>query len=600
MAHSGPDARQDWDRVASQLALRAEELDDPIATFVDTTFLEALKARHNQIIYGRRGTGKTHLFKRIEAELTETFEALRLVPIYVNGAQLWQQATLVTATPSATALAVYVKFVESLTSSLLDFVTSQAKSSWWGRLVGSPGATQSKAAHQIAHDLFNLLTTGQIRILPSGDASTEARTVNEAIEKAAASTGLSINIADPRSLGWKIGADLAASREQRRTGVSTLHLKGDVILPFNEVSRKLHDLLGLLGNSSLVVLFDEWSDIEMVAQPYLADMMKRTFTVLGDMHVKLACIPGRTRLATPVTTDSVRPLGYEEGDDIVADVNLDQVVFVDNDLSQLLTFLVALLKRHTGASLAWASEMTDDTFTDFICNQVFQDQNVFAELCQASGGVPRDFLSLMRGVTSVPRPGDHRVQILHVRLAAKALYEGKRNSFKDATDKPLDLLDEIYKCVVAREHSYFFLVKEGLADDPKLSLLFTEKLIHRIPVTYYDDSSHQRYTYFQIDYGTSVDLLMSRSDQPSGKNATERTISNMMDKYSLSSWIGNTVASSFAEEIAEQFVGQYLASESPGGRLDVSPRKLIVDSIIERASAPKRPVRKSSRSRAEN
>jgi hypothetical protein len=585
--------RADWDRAAAQLALRAETVADPLGTFVDTIFVDTLKARHHQIVYGRRGTGKTHLFKRLEAELLNHFDTSRLVPIYVNGTGLASEAPVVKDLSAATALSVYVKFIESLTGALHDFVLSQTDAPWWDRLLGGPNTSRARDAALLAQRLKTILVEGQVRILPSGEASTEARTLSEAVNSTSAGASIKVNLADPRSLGWKLGINsgVSAERNERRTDLSTLQLRGDVILPFNQVSRALRQLLALLGDASLVVLFDEWSDVPLDAQPYLADMVKATFASSANTYVKLGCIPGRTRLATPVSDNSPRPIGYEEGDDIVADINLDQIVFVDNDLQQLLAFFLTLLQKHMGVALPWVNDLAIDDFTQFVCQEVFEDERVFAELCQASGGVPRDFLNLMRLVTTVPRPPHNRIQLLHVRLATKVLYEGKRNSFRGHTQTPLDLLDQIYKSVVAQKESYFFLVQESLVEDRELSMLFMEKLVHRVPLTYYANETHTSYAYFQIDYGTSVDLLMSRSESRNG-----RSISNMLDQFNLTNWTGNYVALSFATEIAESFAGLYRASRAPGGRLDIDPKELIVDHLLKSVGKEKAPRKRPNRS----
>jgi len=53
-------------QAVSHVMQRAERQSDPqkiIATFVDIGVLPQLNNRNNQIMYGRRGTGKTHVLK---------------------------------------------------------------------------------------------------------------------------------------------------------------------------------------------------------------------------------------------------------------------------------------------------------------------------------------------------------------------------------------------------------------------------------------------------------------------------------------------------------------------------------------------------------
>ena len=76
----------EYDSVVAQLALSAEDLTDLNGTFVETVFPEIMEARKHQIIYGRRGTGKTHLLRRVELRLRDSFVEGGILPIYVNGA----------------------------------------------------------------------------------------------------------------------------------------------------------------------------------------------------------------------------------------------------------------------------------------------------------------------------------------------------------------------------------------------------------------------------------------------------------------------------------------------------------------------------------
>lgn len=60
---------QAFQKAASQLQTRAERLpEDPITlidSFVDFGIIEQVQNNKNQIIYGRRGTGKTHLLRAL-------------------------------------------------------------------------------------------------------------------------------------------------------------------------------------------------------------------------------------------------------------------------------------------------------------------------------------------------------------------------------------------------------------------------------------------------------------------------------------------------------------------------------------------------------
>ena len=67
----------------ASLIQRAEREDDPeklLQTYVDTGILVQLTNRNNQIVYGRRGTGKTHVLKVTQ----HRFEESGAVAVYID------------------------------------------------------------------------------------------------------------------------------------------------------------------------------------------------------------------------------------------------------------------------------------------------------------------------------------------------------------------------------------------------------------------------------------------------------------------------------------------------------------------------------------
>jgi Cdc6-like AAA superfamily ATPase len=54
-----------------QRSERQEDLQKLLSTFVDVGILPILDNDNHQILYGRRGTGKTHVFKVLGSKLAE-------------------------------------------------------------------------------------------------------------------------------------------------------------------------------------------------------------------------------------------------------------------------------------------------------------------------------------------------------------------------------------------------------------------------------------------------------------------------------------------------------------------------------------------------
>lgn len=299
------------------------------------------------------------------------------------------------------------------------------------------------------------------------------------------------------------------------------------------------------------------------------------------MYLKLACIPGRTVLATPITEDVKNPIGLEEGDDIHADVDLDKIVFTGGEsIDQLVPFFMAMIKKHVGAEVDWVRRSSFTRFEAFLTSMIFSGKSPFVELCQASGGVPRDFMNIYRVATvmtaTIAKASQARppVELSTVRMAAKGVYQSKRASFGKPTSPQLKLLDRIYQEIYVKKRSYLFLLSEEFAEDGTVQTLYMEKLSHRLPATYYNPETERRYQYFQLDYGTTIDRLMADAVEENVRASYETSfwakVGSLGYKFLGRAWMNDV------ELGQEAVIAAYTALfKERVGRLDINPNEII-------------------------
>lgn len=83
-------------KAISNITQRAERiLDDNkvIKTYVEVGILPQISNGNNQIIYGRRGTGKTHLFRYLESDLKSNNKS---IVVYLDCRTLGSAADYIT------------------------------------------------------------------------------------------------------------------------------------------------------------------------------------------------------------------------------------------------------------------------------------------------------------------------------------------------------------------------------------------------------------------------------------------------------------------------------------------------------------------------
>lgn len=558
-----------WYEAVASLADRAEDLTNPTATYVDTAFLSTLQNKRSQIIFGRRGTGKTHLLRRLQDELFSRFHELRIVPVYVDGATLEGSISLY-RDPAAIALGLYVELLRRTVRELSLFIDGkQLKPGILDRLFPGSKRDQLAQVREVIGRLDSLLAQGKVRMLPVGEASTEFENLDEAVSKRRLAVGgnASATLSDPRSLGIKLEASVEKDFAKTTKQMTTRRVGGETYLPFAEVTELIRRLLATVGDASLAILIDEWSSLgDDEVQPLLAEILR--LTARRGICLKLACVPGRTKIFLPgAAGEGRKPIGFELGDDITADVDLDSVVFVDNDIKQLVTFFMSLLQRHIGVAIPEISSITLDTFSEYVMDERMNDSRVLAELCHASSAVPRDFINIFRQATIMQRAaGSDKMTATHVRSAARNVYEGKRSNLASTRPDELRLLDRIYRKVVLGQDSYFFLIEASLTENPRIVELFTSKLIHRTSATWLDPSSLISYVYYMVDYGTSIELL-----RKVGAKAWDDLTHGTMGFMSVE-FLGPGANSGLLDLVLENLVGSFAEA-----RFDAEPGSLIVD-----------------------
>ena len=210
--------------------------------------------------------------------------------------------------------------------------------------------------------------------------------------------------------------------------------------------------------------------------------------------------------------------------------------------------------------------------------EIFDGYEAFSELCQASAGVARDFLHLFRNATSIQmRTNSPKITLSHIRDAAENLYASKKRSFNSGSIE-LRIIDNIYRGIVAKQKTYLFLLAETDSHHPEIQLLWAERMIHRMPATYYDSKEHVQYIYYQVDYGKCVNLLSAEATSAGKKKG--HALAGAIDNFSDFGWIGKLV-SNVATVALPTLMGfiekrKALANE-PGGNWSPNPREIIVE-----------------------
>ena len=149
----------------------------------------------------------------------------------------------------------------------------------------------------------------------------------------------------------------------------------------------LEAVLDALQIDHLILFIDEWSgpSIGSETQPYLYEQLAHTFLQGGRVVLRLATIPGATKLT------------FDGSATRVPAVHLDQLAaFQPNWVRRrLLRMLIMNLTASMGERFPGAAYLTDEQEQEgypLFLHDVFQDADAADELARASEGLPRQML----------------------------------------------------------------------------------------------------------------------------------------------------------------------------------------------------------------
>jgi len=475
-----------------QLVRRAEGND--VAELVDTfvnagTLIELLQSADHQIVYGRRGTGKTHLLQY----LTEKSTAAGDVAVYVDLRTVGSNGGIY-ADPT-------IPLTERGTRLLVD-VLSHLYNALAGLLITASygdGFDYTDALNKL--DAFEASIT-DVRI--TGDEERSLRL--EEVRGDAAQASLDVG-------GKGVAAHIGASASDQTTAQVNATVRGPrrYNVHFGAVSSAVKGMVEALPGRLWLIL-DEWSDVPLDLQPLLADLLRRCVMPVRNVSVKIGAIEQRSNFAT---SDGVGGyIGFELGADIFADIELDEFMVFGNDEDRAKAFFAELLYKHVGRFLA-ASELSAVPNADEFVRKAFTQRNAFAEFVRAVEGVPRDAINI--AILAAKVASEDPISVPHVRQAARQWYLRDKEKSVQANPQTIELLHWIIDEVIGTRRARAFLLEQGHSAKHELvASLYDSRVLHVIKRgVSANDRPGVRFDVFTLDFGCYVQLI-STTAAPQG------------------------------------------------------------------------------------
>jgi hypothetical protein len=159
---------------------------------------------------------------------------------------------------------------------------------------------------------------------------------------------------------------------------------------YAQIARTVEQVLRALRIDRVFLILDEWAQIQVAAQPYLAEFIKRSLAVVSNVSLKIVAVNYQCQFSTNALGNII---GLQQGADIPDVIDLDRYLIPAEREQAAVDFFSQVLYNHLGIELAWDLTVGPQAKRIKVEN-LFTQSQTFLELVRAAEGNCRDFLCI--------------------------------------------------------------------------------------------------------------------------------------------------------------------------------------------------------------
>lgn len=447
--------------IAVEEAARAASVAKPRFVEPARGTLDRAKARRHQIVFGRRGSGKTSLLAKAAADLTIERRPIAFVNLETFKGHSYPDVLL------SVLIEAFGKFKEWLETAATN---PASKTTFWTRLFGTaptrPPLDRKKVKVLVSEtaDLISKLTA-ELHATDSANRTemVELSTESEGSVEGKASAKLAGVQGEARAISKDVSKGRSQVTEQWRRSKTDFLLRN--ILTYQQLFRRIAEVSG--GDAFLFL--DDLYHIRRDDQPSVLDYFHR-IAKSNSLWLKVGTIRHRTEWYR----HSDPPIGVKLGDD-AEEIDLDLTL---EKYATAKSFLMQVLDRIAGE-------------VGFHELETLLSPTAVDRLVLACGGVARDFLALFRKSLDVARergggPRGDRIAATDVNQAAGEYESSKRDELKRDTLEERVKVETSFEAAKAfcldQANANCFLLQKDRSDEPArlIEELVDLRLLHLV------------------------------------------------------------------------------------------------------------------------
>lgn len=474
--------------------------------------LDEMRSPSNQIIWGRRGTGKTHLLNAFVEGINNDDQSSEIA-FYISCDRMARESPIESVSfPNEQARIkfyaneTYKNFMYTLCNLLFDQYESLLQ---YKRKAIHTERLQEEYLDRVGSSILNLMDVC-LKGVPRIDYITEGK---NHIVSDSSSRESELQTEATSKIKSFVGSISGAFRSKRSRNTESAHqleekIRYESYLP--SINKAIKDLIDEMMIDCLYVCIDElWLVDEKSStsfQPFFLDNIRQTLGTQPKLGIKIASIRETTNLNNK--TDVRLTCGMQSGNDIIELAHLDPV---QSKMQDVYAMFMDMVTKRINYYISIDSSFTippDKEHLDLLDNEqvlksFFKDERTFRSMVDMSHGIPRKFINMLN-ICLRRLDYDLASNYIHYYLISDVVIETYKNELR--SDLPFIESNTVYSAIdhyVRSNKYYFFLIENKTVSrlKPVINTLLYNEIIHRIPSSETPLSIMNVYKTFYLDLG---------------------------------------------------------------------------------------------------
>ncbi len=478
---------------------RAEKLPEEsyYRLYIGEHHIENIHNNNNSIIWGRRGTGKTHLLRAFCQKINEA-KNLKEIAFYVSCDDITLDTPVQLFFNNDEERIKYNtrEAFKTFFTNLNDEIIKNYEEILFSKSAYIKSkAEKQKMKQDIENELTNLLelckygSNSLITLSEKNEEHLSAENVKSSstdfVFSPQKNFWQSVGIHIKRKKGKNIKSDVKVIRENQI--VNSYDFRG--------IKKSFERLADYMEIERIYICIDELWMIDdkkkYSIQPYFLELLRKSIFSPKKISVKIASIRETTRLNTKISVS--QNIGLQSQQDIFEDLNLDMIHLKQDYIVD--TFLKILTKRINFFSSSEYSE-------DYIINTIFKEKRYFNLLVVMSHGIPRNYLRIVEESMAAIQYNISEY-FLHIFLVTEIIMKIYANDKRSSLSFEENSVYEIISKYLYANKTAFFLInnKQYQRVYTEINNLIYTEIVHRIPSSLTPEGIRDTYKAFFVDSG---------------------------------------------------------------------------------------------------